>query len=141
MAEPDNIPDDGYVFAAKRRKGKSKDPNPDSFLIDIPFLMQRRKSKLGSQKNLDELHVAYSERSVNKFLSWYFYETESKCLYRKSQDLNANHRKCLSKESLIEIIKENHKKDHRKSEAIYDSLRTSVFPVVRINNGMLMVCT
>ena len=84
MAKPDSIPDAAYVFAAKRRKGKSKDPNPDSFLIDIPFLMQRRKSKLGSQKNLDELHVAYSERSVNKFLSWYFYETESKCLYRKS---------------------------------------------------------
>ena len=62
-------------------------------------------------------------------------------LYRKSQDLNVDHRKYSSKESLIEVIKENHKKDHRKSEAIYDSLRTSVFPVVRINNGMLMVCT
>jgi len=135
MAEPDSIPDDGYFLAAKRRKGISKDPNPYSFWIDMPFLIQIAKAKeenpnWGAKKSLDELHVAYSERS----------DAESKCLYRKSQDLNVNHRKCSSKESLIEVIKENHKKDHRKSEAIYDSLRTSVFPVVRINNGMLMVC-
>jgi hypothetical protein len=38
-----------------------------------------------------------------------------------SHDLNVNHRKCSSKERLIEVIKENHKQDHRKSEAIYDS--------------------
>jgi hypothetical protein len=50
MAKPDSTPDAGYVFAAKRRKGISKDPNPDSFLIDIPFLIQRRKSKLGAKK-------------------------------------------------------------------------------------------
>jgi hypothetical protein len=35
-----SIPDDGYVFAAKRRKGISKDLNPDSLWIDMPFLIQ-----------------------------------------------------------------------------------------------------
>ena len=89
MAEPDNIPDDGYVFAAKRRKGISKDPNSDSFWIDMPFLIQIAKAKeenpnWGAKKILKELHVAYSERSVKKFLSLYFYDAESKCLYRKS---------------------------------------------------------
>jgi hypothetical protein len=39
MAEPDNIPDDGYVFAAKRRKGIGKDLNPDSFWMDMPLLI------------------------------------------------------------------------------------------------------
>ena len=118
MTEPDSIP---YVFAAKRRKGISKDLNPDSFWIDMPFLIQIAKAKeenpnWGAKKNLDALHVACSERSVKKFLSLYFYDAESKCLYRKSQDLNVDHRKYSSKESLIEVIKENHKKDHRKSE-------------------------
>jgi hypothetical protein len=45
MAEPDNIPDDGYVFAAKRRKGIGKDLNPDSFWMDMPFLIQTAKAK------------------------------------------------------------------------------------------------
>jgi transposase InsO family protein len=142
MAEPASIPDDGYVFAAKRRKGISEDPNPDSFWIDMPFLIQIAKAKeenpnWGAKKILDELHVAYIERSVKKNFSLYFYDAESKCLYRKSQDLNVNRRKCLSTESLFEFIKDNHKKDHHKSEAIYDSLRTSVFPVVRENIKIL----
>ena len=97
MAETDSIPDDGYVLAAKRRKGISKDPNPDSFWIDMPFLIQIAKAKeenpnWGAKKIVDELHVAYSERSVNFFLSLYFYDDGSKCLYRKSQDINVNHR-------------------------------------------------
>ena len=104
MAEPDNIPDDGYVFAAKRRKGISDEPNPDSFWIDMPFLLQTAKAKeenpnWGAKKILKELHVAYSERSVKKFLSLYFYDAESKCLYRKSQDLNVNHRKYLQEKN------------------------------------------
>jgi hypothetical protein len=37
MAEPDSIPDDSYVFTAKRRKGISKDLNPDSFWILIYY--------------------------------------------------------------------------------------------------------
>jgi hypothetical protein len=45
MAEPASIPDDGYVFAAKRRKGISDEPNPDSFWIDMPFLIQIAKAK------------------------------------------------------------------------------------------------
>jgi hypothetical protein len=35
MAEPDSIPEDSYVFTAKRRKGISKDLNPDSFWINM----------------------------------------------------------------------------------------------------------
>jgi hypothetical protein len=50
-----------YVFAAKRRKGISKDLNPDSFWIDMPFLIQ-----IGEPR---------------KFLSLYFYGAESKCNY------------------------------------------------------------
>jgi hypothetical protein len=101
MTEPDSI---SYVFAAKRRKGISKDPNPDSFWFGMPFLIQIAKAKeensnWGAKNNLDELHVAYSERSVKKFLSLYFYNAESKCLYRTLQNLNVNHRKCSSKES------------------------------------------
>jgi hypothetical protein len=49
---------DSYVFAAKRRKGISKDLNPDSFWIDMPFLIQ-----IGEPR---------------KFLSLYFYGAESK---------------------------------------------------------------
>jgi hypothetical protein len=45
MAETDSIPDDSYVFAAKRRKGISKDLNPDSFWMDMPFLIQTARAK------------------------------------------------------------------------------------------------
>ena len=104
--------------------------------------LQKKKKKIqtGEPRQFSMSCMSQTVRGLT-FLSLYFYDAESKCLYRKSQDLNVDHRKYSSKESLIEVIKENHKKDHRKSEAIYDSLRTSVFPVVRINNGMLMVCT
>ncbi|CAC5384828.1 unnamed protein product [Mytilus coruscus] len=63
---------------------------------------------------------------VKKFLSLYFYDQESKCIYKKSQDLNSNHRKCLDKEQLIHMINKNHMKDHRKFEAIYDCLRKAI---------------
>jgi hypothetical protein len=74
MAEPDSIPDDGYVLATKRRKWISKDPNPNSFWIDMPFLIQIAKAKeenpnWGAKKGLDELHVVYSERSVKRNIS------------------------------------------------------------------------
>ena len=45
-----------------------------------------------------------------------------------------NHRKCLRKESLIEVIKENHKKDHRRS---FMTVWGPVFPVVRENIKIL----
>jgi hypothetical protein len=64
MAEPDNIPDDGYVFAAKRRKGIGKDLNPNSFWMDMPFLLQTAKAKeenpnWGAKKILKDRHRVY----------------------------------------------------------------------------------
>ena len=60
-----------YVFAAQRRKEIIKDPNPNSFWIDMPFLIQIAKAKeenpnCGAKQILDELHASYSERSVKK---------------------------------------------------------------------------
>ena len=49
MAEPDSIPDASYVFAAKRRKGKSKDPKPDSFWIDV-FPYTKKKIQTGEPR-------------------------------------------------------------------------------------------
>jgi hypothetical protein len=50
----------------EEKKGISKDPNPDSFWIDMPFLVQIAKAKeqypnWGAKKNLDELHVTYTK--------------------------------------------------------------------------------
>jgi hypothetical protein len=60
-AEPDSIPEDSYVFTAKRRKGISLDLIPDSFWMDMPFLIQIAKAKEENpnwvaKKILDELH-------------------------------------------------------------------------------------
>ena len=138
MAEQETIPDDGYVFLAKRKKGITKDPNPESFWADMPYIIQIVKlkeehQKWGAKKILEELKIGFSERMVKKCLSLYFYDQASKSMYRKSQDFNSNHRKCIDKEQMIATIRKNHMKDHRKSDAIYDCIRGSVFPAVRDN--------
>ncbi|CAC5422428.1 unnamed protein product [Mytilus coruscus] len=108
----------------------------------MPHIIQIAKAKeehqnWGAKKIVDELKVPFSDRMVKQFLSLYSYDQESKCIYKKSQDLNSNHKECLYKEKLIDMISKNHTKDHRKYGAIYDCLRSTIFPVVRENINIL----
>ena len=140
MMEPrqDNIPDEGFLLTKKRRKGVSKDPNTETFWADMPYIVLIAKAKeinpnWGPKKLLSELKLGNTERTVKGMLSLYFYDSETEYLFRKSVDNNVHHRKCVSKEQLINMIRGNHMKDHRKVEAIYETLRMSVFPIVREN--------
>ncbi|CAG2221742.1 unnamed protein product [Mytilus edulis] len=136
MMEQNTVPDEGYVFERKRKKGISKDPNAETFWADMPYYVEIAKakeqnSKWGPKKIIAELKLGLSERVVKTVLSQYFYDQNTDCLFRKSIDLNVHHRRCVSKNDLVNMIKENHKKDHRKADTIYEALRTTVFPVVR----------
>lgn len=136
MEQTNTVPDEGYVFERKRKKGISKDPNAETFWADMPYYVEIAKakeqnSKWGPKKIIAELKLGLSERVVKTVLSQYFYDQNTDCLFRKSIDLNVHHRRCVSKNDLVNMIKENHKKDHRKADTIYEALRTTVFPVVR----------
>ncbi|CAG2208855.1 unnamed protein product [Mytilus edulis] len=123
-----------YQISAKKVFQRIQIQNRFGRICRTLYRLQKAKEEhqnWGAKKIVDELKVPFSDRMVKKFLSLYFYDQESKCIYKKSQDLNSNHGKCLDKEQLIHLINKTHMKDHRKYEAIYDCLRSTVFPVVR----------
>jgi len=61
----------------------------------------------------------------------YFFDDAENNIFRKSQDNESTHRRCVRKQELIERIKEDHAIDHRKADTIYESMRHTLFPVVR----------
>ncbi|VDI54198.1 Hypothetical predicted protein [Mytilus galloprovincialis] len=78
-----------------------------------------------------------SETSVRKYLANFLYDDDTCALYHRSTKIGDNHRRVLSKEEMIAEINVNHKIDHRKSDAVYETLRKSYFPVVRENTRLL----
>ena len=137
--------DEGFFMVKKRRKGMSKDPNPEWFweefdaIIDVTKLKESNQ-KYGSTKITNEIakiHPQLTVRKTKKILGSYFYDSKEAKVFRKSQDNEVPHRECLTKQELIEKVKKNHETDHRKSDSIYEALRRSVFPVVRENISLL----
>ncbi|VDI64442.1 Hypothetical predicted protein [Mytilus galloprovincialis] len=72
-----------------------------------------------------------TERMIKKYIQLYFFDQETKQVYRRSESLNVGHRRCVTKSELIQIIKKNHETDHRKNDTIYETIRHAVFPVGR----------
>ena len=52
-------------------------------------------------------------------------------MYLRSTDLITGHRKCLTRQQFIDKIKEDHAKDHRGPETVYESSRKHFYPAVR----------
>ncbi|CAG2217370.1 unnamed protein product [Mytilus edulis] len=73
-----------------------------------------------------------SETSVRKYLANFLYDDDTCALYHRSTKIGDNHRRVLSKEEMIAEINANHK-----SDAVYETLRKSYFPVVRENTRFL----
>ena len=81
--------------------------------------------------------VCTEERWTKKILAEFFYDEKSGNVFKRSTDLNTIHRRCLSREEMIKLIKQNHETDHKKSLAIYETIRRTAFPVVRENIKLL----
>ena len=59
------------------------------------------------------------------------YDEEEQCLFLKSTKLNVAHRRCVTKERLIELIIEGYARDYRQANSIYKMLRCVTYPIVR----------
>ena len=129
--------DEGFEIKAKgvRRKPLSKDTNAETFWADFDNIcnvtqLKEANPKWGASKISKQISTV-SEGKAKKFLELYFFDSKNQTLFRKSQCLEISHRPCVTKEELIELIRENHRLDHRKGDTIYEFLRRIVYPVVR----------
>ena len=71
------------------------------------------------------------ETSIRKYLSNFMFDQDTMSLYHRSTKVGESHRRVLTKDDMIAEINRNHRVDHRKSDAIYETLRRTYFPVVR----------
>ena len=135
MADRDVV-DEGFEIKAKgvRRKPLSKDTNAEAFWADFDNIcnvtqLKEENPKWGRLKyqNKYQKSAKVKRKSSSNCISL----TAQIKLFRKSQCLEISHRPCVTKEELIELIRENHRLDHRKGDTIYESLRRTVYPVVR----------
>ncbi|CAG2216504.1 unnamed protein product [Mytilus edulis] len=132
----DTIEDVGFRLDSKKRsKPLSKDINADVFWTQLPEIkrvteLKEENPKWGPRK-ISEMVKGVTERMIKKYIQLYFFDKETKQVYRRSESLNVGHRRCVTKSELIKIIKKNHETDHRKNDTIYETIRHAVFPVGR----------
>lgn len=65
------------------------------------------------------------------------FDIDTGCVFFRSSQVNKQHRRVLLKDELVAEIKRNHAVDHRKSDAVYQKIRKTYFPVTRENVGLL----
>ena len=143
----DTVPADGFLVGTSndrdrvRRGSTTKDRGAELFWAcaqDITTVckLKAQHSTWGSRKILSTLSdqgriVNLSERQIKRHLGNFFWSEPDKALFYRSSEVNVAHRKCLSKEELIEMLRQSHEVDHRRSETIYDTLRLTYYPIVR----------
>ena len=72
-----------------------------------------------------------SESRVKQYCERMMYDEEEQCLFLKSPELNVAHWRCVTKERLIELIIEEHARDHCQANSTYETLRCVTYPIVR----------
>lgn len=63
------------------------------------------------------------DTTVQKHLSNFIFDIDMGCVFFKSSKVNEQHRRVLSKYELVAEIMKNHVVDHRKSAAVYETIR------------------
>ena len=126
-------PNEGFILDKKRKKRETNDPNPEHFwsvLEEVNLICKKKfdENSWGAKKIKEQLSLQMSETSVRKYLANFLYDDDTCALYHRSTKIGDNHRRVLSKEEMIAEINVNHKIDHRKSDAVYATLRKSYFP-------------
>ncbi|GFN93908.1 Pol polyprotein [Plakobranchus ocellatus] len=143
-APENNLP----VIPNKRKKvPATKDASPESFWASFQDITAVTKVKASNprwgpskiERNLKSLRhsITISQRMIKKYTALYFYDQETNGVYFRSTCPTSKHRRCLTKAEVILKIRENHASDHRKSDAIYASLRSDFYPIVRDNIKLL----
>ena len=65
--------------------------------------------------------------TVNESQIWRYCDS----LFYKSTELNENHRRCVTREELIELLQGEHERDNSLTETCYSSLCEKYYPMVR----------
>ncbi len=153
MEEEDNASPpasaEGYRIGTVKRKFKkplTKDRNAERFWAqqkDIVEVCQLKASKdtWGKRKIYQHLlqlgKSISSETKVGHYLEKFFFDHSENALFFKSCEANVQHRRCVTKDQLIDLLRQEHERDHRSAETCYESLRGEVYPVVRDTVGDL----
>lgn len=93
---------------------------------------------MGSKKNQGRNRTSNGGTTVRKHFSNFILDIDTDCVFFRSSKVNEHHRRVLSKDELVAEIKKNHAVDHRKSDAVYDTIRKTYFPVTRENVRLLI---
>lgn len=135
-------PDDGYIFEKVKKKRETNDPSPEQFwsvMKDVEKIckLKAENSAWGAKRIKEELGISMGETSVRKYVSNFIYDIDTESTFYRSSKVSEVHRRVLSKDQLIVEIQRNHNVDHRKSDAIYETIRKTFFPVTRENVRLL----
>uniref|UniRef100_A0A8W8LLQ1 Integrase catalytic domain-containing protein n=1 Tax=Magallana gigas TaxID=29159 RepID=A0A8W8LLQ1_MAGGI len=140
--DAEGLQDEGYFFEKIRKKRETNDPNPEQFWYILKEVEKICKVKAdhpswGAKRIKDEIGLQMGETTVRKHLSNFILDIDTGCVFFRSSKVNEQHRRVLSKDELVAEIKKNHAVDHRKSDAVYETIRKTYFPVTRENVRLL----
>lgn len=115
-------------FKKVRKRRETNDSNPEQFwsiLREIEKICKLKEDhpSWGTKRIMDEIGLKMGETTVRKHLSNFILDIDTGCVFFKSSKVNEQHRRVLSKYELVAEIKENHAVDHRKSAAVYETIR------------------
>lgn len=91
----------------------------------------------GAKRIKDEIGLQMGETTVREHLSNFIFDIDTGCVFFRSWKVTDQHRRVLSKDELVAEIKRNHVLDHRKSDAVNETIRKMYFPVTRKNVRLL----
>jgi len=132
----------GSKSLGTRAQPRTKDQTPDKFWSRIEETKAACKAKAqnpkwGKRKIAEhvctELKLAVTESQVQRYVESFLFYIGENTLFYKSTQLNEVHRRCLTRDELIDLLKVEHERDHRAAETCYSSLRVHYHPVIREN--------
>lgn len=138
QVQSSSLPNEGIIFTKSKNKPCKTKDRPELFWanyaeIETIVKLKQKNPQWGANRikiNCPNLDLG-SDRHIRKRMETFFYDEDCDCIFFKSQDNKTGHRRCLKKEELVEMIRKNHDRDHRKSRAIYESLRDLYYPVAK----------
>ena len=128
----ESVPGDGFSIGISHRPraAMTKDRGAEQFwaqLVDITAVGKEKASHShwGAKKCLAKLPgIEPSPRRIKTVLETFFYSEADADLFYCSSEVSVPHRRCLSKDQLIEGLLGTHDRDHRQWETCYEALRT-----------------
>jgi hypothetical protein len=129
-------PDEGFVIDKIKRKRETNDPSPEQFWsvmkeVEKICKLKSENPAWGAKRIKEELELQMGETSIRKYIANYIFDADTGSVFYRSSKVNEPHRRVLTKDEMISEINRNHCLDHRKSDAVYETLRKSYFPVTR----------